>query len=213
MSKAQRNAHQGANRQAKLAAEQAAQRRRQRNRRLAWVGAVVAVVVLAAAGILWATRTPSSGTASASSTPEPRVTFTDLSRNHVSGAVTYAQTPPAGGDHSAEWQNCGIYSKPVPNENAVHSLEHGAIWITYQPNLTSADVDTLKSRVRNQPYALLSPYPGLPSPIVATVWGVQQRLSSASDPALKQFIADYADASKAPEPRGECTGGLGTPQP
>ncbi len=158
---------------------------------------MVAVVVLAAAGILWATRTPGRGTAAASSTPEPRVIFTDLSRNHVTGAVTYPQTPPAGGDHSAEWQNCGIYSNPVPNENAVHSLEHGAIWITYQPNLTSADVDTLKSRVRNQPYALLSPYPGLPSPIVATVWAVQQRLSSASDPALKQFIADYADASKA----------------
>ena len=58
------------------------------------------------------------------------VTYSELARDHVVGKVTYAQMPPVGGKHSAVWQNCGIYSAPVANENAVHSMEHGAVWIT-----------------------------------------------------------------------------------
>lgn len=137
----------------------------------------------------------------------------NLSRAHVEQPVTYNQSPPAGGEHAPEWLNCGVYEHPVPSENAVHSLEHGAIWVTYQPNLPTAQVSALRRDVANQPYGLLSPYPGLPSPVVATVWGVQLKLQDASDPRLKQFIADHADAGTAPEPRGECSGGLGTPIP
>ena len=60
-------------------------------------------------------------------------TWDDLTANHVSGTVDYEMTPPAGGDHAAVWMNCGVYTEQVPNENAVHDLEHGAIWFTYDP--------------------------------------------------------------------------------
>jgi len=125
--------------------------------------------------------------------------------------VVYPQTPPVGGDHSEQWQNCGVYTEPVRSENAVHSLEHGAIWVTYRPDLAPDQVQALQSAVKTQPYGLLSPFPGLPAPVVATVWGTQLKLQSASDPQLANFIAKYADANRAPEPRGECTGGIGAP--
>src|SRR6266487_5482045 len=70
------------------------------------------------------------------------VTYSNLSRNHKETPMTYAQIPPVGGDHSASWQTCGIYSSPVPNEHAVHSLEHGAVWITYQPTLVVHSLNT-----------------------------------------------------------------------
>jgi hypothetical protein len=73
-------------------------------------------------------------------------------------------------------------------------------------------VAVLQADVRGQPYGLLSPYPGLPSAVVATVWGTQLKLDSATDPRVKLFITTYADGMKAPEPGGECTGGTGTPQ-
>ncbi len=139
------------------------------------------------------------------------VTYSNLSRNHVNTKVTYPQNPPVGGAHSSVWQNCGIYSQPVANENGVHSLEHGAVWITYQPSLDASSVEQLRSLVRGHDHALLSPYPGLPSPVVISAWGMQLQVNSASDPRLAQFVSKYENGSQTPEPGALCSGGLGTP--
>src|SRR5512134_555969 len=66
---------------------------------------------------------------------EGMVSYTNLSRGHSDAPQQYAQTPPAGGVHDDTWQNCGIYDQPVRNEDAVHSLEHGAVWLAYLPDL------------------------------------------------------------------------------
>jgi hypothetical protein len=187
---------------------QAQQRRQDQRRTLVWVAATASVIVLLVGGVAWAII----GSRKPMVTLTETASYPNLSRDHVTGKVVYAQTPPAGGNHSAVWQNCGIYTQPVVNENAVHSLEHGAIWVTYRPDVPAESVKILQSDLTGQRYGLLSPYPGLPTPVVATVWGVQLKLQSAFDPRLKAFIATYADASKAPEPKGECTGGTGTPR-
>jgi hypothetical protein len=147
-----------------------------------------------------------------------------LGHNHVPGPVNYAVTPPVGGDHNAVWMNCGIYAKPVPNEHAVHNLEHGAIWITYQPSLPKSEVDALRAFVERQSvltpssggagsrYMDLTPYPGLPSPIVVTSWGFQLKLTSPTDPRLQEFVSKFrVSKSYTPEYGGPCTGGIGTP--
>jgi hypothetical protein len=38
----------------------------------------------------------------------------------------------------------------VPSERAVHNLEHGAVWITYQPSLPQSEVDQLRAFVEKQ---------------------------------------------------------------
>ena len=196
-------------RAAKLAALRAQQARADRRRRLLWGGGIGVTVLALVAVIGWA-LTRSSDTIAAS--PTATRTFSNLSRDHVATTVTPGALPPAGGAHAVRWQNCGVYSTPVVNENAVHSLEHGAFWITYAPDLPDSDVQTLKALVVNQRYGLLSPYPNQASPVVITSWGVQKTATGATDPALKDFIATYGDGSKAPEPQGECTGGVGTPE-
>lgn len=134
------------------------------------------------------------------------------SRNHVTTDVVYAQIPPVGGDHSPDWQNCGFYGRPVRNENAVHSLEHGAVWITYQPDLQPDPVNRIRQFAVGQTYVLASPYPNLPSPVVVSAWGRQLRLDSAEDPKLEQFIRAFRGAATAPEPGAPCGGGVGTPR-
>ena len=136
------------------------------------------------------------------------------SRNHVQGRVTYPQTPPVGGDHNPVWMNCGVYSSPVVTEAAVHSTEHGAVWITYRADLAQAQVDKLVKLVRGKPYVLLSPWAAndLPSPVVASAWGLQLKADSADDPAIAAFIAMYAGGPQAPEPGAPCSGGFGNPQ-
>jgi hypothetical protein len=147
-----------------------------------------------------------------------------LGHQHVTGPVRYPVTPPAGGSHNAEWMTCGVYDKPVPNEHAVHNLEHGAVWITYQPSLPQSEVNALYAffgrqavlnpgGAGNSRYIDISPYPGLPSPVVVSSWGYQLRLTSPADPRLQEFVDKFrASRTYAPEYGASCTGGLGTPR-
>ena len=178
----------------------------QGRRNQSWIWIVVGVVVVLVIGfivavVMWNRPNTIAGL----------MTFDNLSRNHTQGSVTYPQTPPVGGDHNPVWQNCGIYDQPVKNENAVHSLEHGAVWITYQPDLPADQVAQLRSLVQGRPYTLLSPYPNLPGPIFASAWGVQLKVDNASDSRLPLFISRYAQGPQTPEPGAACSGGIGTP--
>lgn len=143
-------------------------------------------------------------------------TFPETNHHHVVGNVAYDHNPPAGGAHSAVWQNCGVYDKPIANVYGVHSLEHGAVWITYRPGLSYGALDQLRliavtHYVGTQRYVLLTPFPGLPSPIVATAWGAQLRLQRVGDPRLEQFLNRYVGGGQGGEEGGACTGGTGTP--
>ena len=175
----------------------------------AWTLVAIAVVVLLVGGLIayFVTRPSTHATA-----PQGVQTFSNLSRNHVTGQVNYPQTPPVGGNHNSVWLNCGTYTNPVANENAVHSMEHGAVWITYQPTLPAADVTTLQHAVAGKSYVILSPYTGIPAPVVASAWGVQLRLTGAADPKLAQFINYYQQGPQTPEAGSPCSGGTGNPQ-
>ena len=139
------------------------------------------------------------------------VFYSNQPGNHSEAPQTYPQTPPVGGVHSAQWQNCGIYDQPVQNEKAVHSLEHGAVWIAYRPDLAASDVETLRTLARGHTHVLLATYPDLPKPVVATAWGLQLSLDSASDARLPLFVQRYEQGPQTPEPGALCTGGVGTP--
>ncbi|MFE3060140.1 DUF3105 domain-containing protein [Nocardia sp. NPDC059239] len=105
--------------------------------------------------------------------------------------VNYDQSPPFGGPHDGSWAACTgvVYAKAIRTENAVHSLEHGAIWIAYNPDkVDQAGIDTLKSKVKGKPYSLMSPYPGLDTPISLQSWGHQLKLNSADDKRVGEFI-------------------------
>lgn len=137
--------------------------------------------------------------------------FTGLARNHVDTPVSYPQSPPVGGDHSAVWQNCGIYNTPVKNENAVHSLEHGAVWLAYRPDLSADEIETIRALARTHTHVLVTPYEGLKEPVVATAWGTQLRLDSVTDARLARFVATYEEGPQTPEPGATCSGALGKP--
>ena len=132
--------------------------------------------------------------------------FENLSRKHTYDPVTYEQSPPVGEDHNPIWQNTGFYEGPVQNEKAVHTMEHGAVWITYEPDLPQDQKDELRRIVEAQNCLLVSPYPDLPTPVVASAWGKQLRLQSVDDPGLREFIQTYRKGPQTPEPGASCTG-------
>lgn len=136
-------------------------------------------------------------------------TFSDLSAKHVNEPVQYEQTPPVGGDHAGVWANCGVYAEPIPSELAVHSLEHGAVWITYSPDLPRDEVEQLAELAEGESHVLLSPVEGLPQPIFASAWGTQLAVEEADDPRLEQFLVKYQQGQQTPEPGAPCSGGAG----
>jgi hypothetical protein len=200
-----------ADRDAKLAAFRQAQARQKRNRLIGIVtGSVAAVAVI---GLL-------IGFVVTSATPKPDPstiaieglqTYPGLTANHVATAVDYPQNPPVGGDHAAAWLNCGVYTESVPEENAVHALEHGAVWLAYDPaKLDTAGVEALRSKLPDS-YIVVSPVDGLDSPIVASAWGAQVSLDDPDDARLGSFLDRFWRSNDAPEPGAACTGGIDAP--
>jgi hypothetical protein len=177
-------------------------------RRLASSLGITAYIALVA--ILWAPQLAPVG--ANASVPDGVQSFTVTQRNHVDTPVVYAQNPPVGGNHAPVWQNCGFYDMPIASENGVHAMEHGAVWITYRPDLPQGQIDALRRRANSQPYVLSSSYPDIPAPVVASAWGRQLRLDSADDPRLDQFVHTFRLGEQAPERGGPCTGGIGVPK-
>lgn len=187
------------------------------------IAIVAAVLVLAAAVIVPVVlladddednEAGPDGTTSSTSATEPASTdlsevkvYEDLDPSHVplGQAVTYDQVPPAGGNHWSEWLDCGAYDEQVADENGVHDLEHGAVWITYDPDLSGDDVAALADQLPQN--GIMSPYDDLPAPVVITVWERQLYLTGADDPRIPLFIEEFDDGVTAPEAFASCAGG------
>lgn len=133
-----------------------------------------------------------------------------LGRNHVETPVKYEMNPPVGGDHHPRWMNCNgdVYKNPVPEVNAVHSLEHGAVWVTYNEKAPKADVDKLAATVGKTPYSLMSPVKEQTGAITLSAWGKQLTVDSADDPRVSKFFTKYVQGEQTPEPGAACTSGL-----
>lgn len=191
-----------------------AQERSKERRRAALIYGIAAVVALAVIlGTVFAIRSAQDEQQSVADAAKEDIEgvqeFETPSNEHVEIEVDYPETPPVGGDHNPVWLNCGVYTEPVPEENVVHSLEHGAVWLTYQPDLDEDQVATLEDFAADEDYLVVSPYEGQESPVVATAWGLQLELESTDDPRLAVFVEKYVQGAQTPEPGASCFGGVG----
>lgn len=133
-----------------------------------------------------------------------------LSADHVDYDVQYSTEPPAGGPHFGVWQNCGFYEVDLVEEMAVHSIEHGAVWITYRSDISSEELESVASLAERNNYLLVSPYEQQETKIVLTAWGRQLPLDSIGDPRFVEFLETYVrDGPTTPEPGAVCFGGIG----
>jgi hypothetical protein len=161
---------------------------------------IAAVIPLCLAGC-------SGGQKKVSPAPAPTLAgvhvYTDLSHRHLQKGeydIIYPQSPPVGGAHSPVWLKCQVYGTELPKVNAVHSLEHGGIWVTYLPTLPAAQVATLGQLVGlNTEFVMVSPYAGQSSPVMVTAWGLQLQAQTVDDPRIVQFIRTYAGGNQGGE--------------
>ena len=207
-------------RQARIEEMRRAERARERrNRILTIVTSTVVVAGLVVGGVVLIRSQSDDGAAAVdSSSPGKFVTGKDgvrtwegkLGRTHVAKSVKYSSEPPVGGDHNQVWMNCNgdVYTKELKNEHAVHSLEHGAVWVTYTSKASKSDVEALAAKVKQTPYTLMSPDEKQKDPIMLTAWGHQRTVTGADDPNVGKFFETYVQGKQTPESGAACTGGL-----
>jgi hypothetical protein len=171
------------------------------------LGAVLVVILAVSIPLAtgqWSERSGRSGSSAVDLDDVHR--FGGLSADHTEGEVDYGNRPPAGGPHDPVWLDCGVYDEPVRDENTVHSLEHGTVWITYTDDVSGDEVGELADVLPDE--GILSPYPAQDAPVIVTVWARQLELDGADDPRLELFITEYGDGHTAPEPMASCVGGV-----
>lgn len=193
-------------------------------RQVPWITIAAAVAVLVLIGGITAylvpkyqVRAQTQQFVPSASNPDPSTSINGVvsmkypAGSHVSGSqrVAYDKSPPFGGPHDQIWATCTgiVYPQPLRSENAVHSLEHGAVWITYNPDtVNAAQIATLGSTyVTNKPFMFMSPFPGLDSAVSLQGWGRQLKLSDPTDKRIGEFIAAVRGNSAInPEPGATC---------
>ncbi|MFD8596293.1 DUF3105 domain-containing protein [Kitasatospora sp. NPDC059646] len=206
-------AAQQADRRARIAELRAAEQRRERRNKILTIGVSSVLVLAMIGGGTWlaldAKHKKDQKAAQAKSPIEGVKTWDNLSRTHVQTEVKYPQTPPVGGDHNPVWATCmgNVYDQPIKNENAVHSLEHGAVWVTYNGKATPDDIKTLGDKVKATQYSMMSPYPDEEGTITLSAWGTQLVVDSAKDPRIEQFFTKYVQGPQTQEPGASCSSG------
>ena len=131
----------------------------------------------------------------------------EVGNDHTDNEVEYDPAPAPGGPHDPAWLECGTYDEPVREENVEHSLEHGSVWITYDPDEVDGDeIGELEGELPLK--GILSPYPGQSAPVIVSVWGAQLELDGADDDRLALFLREYGDGHTSPEPMMSCAGGV-----
>jgi len=175
------------------------------------IAGALAVVVFAAAVITYAVvqvRAADAGKVESVDEIAGVQTFDYEGGIHDDNPLEYTESPPVGGPHANMWADCTgtVYDADIRHENAVHSLEHGAVWITYNPDeVSDDDVEKLAELVDGVSGRMLSPYEGLDSPISVQSWGEQLKVDSADDERIKQFadLMTYK-SDDFPEPGATC---------
>ncbi|MFO0686147.1 MAG: DUF3105 domain-containing protein [Sandaracinus sp.] len=136
------------------------------------------------------------------------------SRNHdpLCAAIDYTFVPPAAGDHYPVWADYLTYDAPVPWGFVVHSMEHGAVVLVYDPESAAApqiqqafaDVIAahgLDPACRDQSWPsrfVVMPSHDLSTPLAALAWGHTYEATCLDAPSLTAFVeANYAHAPES----------------
>lgn len=146
--------------------------------------------------------------------------FEIVGRTHIASGTAgsgYNSNPPASGNHWGSPAENGVHDKQLPDEQLIHNLEHGYVWISYRPvgelaeATTEANtvpgasdevIDELKKIVEADDWkVVLGPREKNDSMIALVAWGRVLKLDSPDYDKVKEFVKTYRNRGpeKTPE--------------
>lgn len=111
---------------------------------------------------------------------------------------SYNSNPPTSGWHYSEPASWGIYNRELSDEQVVHNLEHGGIWISYKDIDEETRLKLEKLAYRYPKSAILTPRAKNDGKISLAAWGRVLKLEAFDEGLIEQFIKKYRN--KSPEP-------------
>ncbi|MBI2325236.1 MAG: DUF3105 domain-containing protein [Chloroflexi bacterium] len=156
-------------------------------RHIPWIP--IAVVLVAVVGAFFLVRSLEVGA------PGERIAVSGVGQHPPEGQpIAYKEVPPAGGPHwpsAAPWG----FSPTVPDERAVHNLEHGGIVVSHSL-IPQADLDRIRLLLTTYPRdrygevkLLIRPYERIPAgTFVLAAWGWRQSFTAYDDTAVRAFM-------------------------
>lgn len=164
-----------------------------RMRKIIWWIVVVLIVGGSGYGLYYLANQPEK--------PRPGESFPILGREHISIGAShpeYNSNPPTSGWHYAQPANWGVYQEELPDEQVIHNLEHGGIWISYKDTdeKTKSDLEAISKRYPGS--IIVTPRSANDAKIFLASWGRLQKLESFDETTIIDFIK--ANKNKSPEP-------------
>lgn len=139
---------------------------------------------------------------SKTTTPRPGESFAIQGKEHIpvgSEHPEYNSNPPTSGSHYAQPTDWGVYQDELKDENVIHSLEHGGIWISYQPSIDEETKEKLEAIGKKYSGSVVvSPRNANDAPIALASWGQLEKLTTFDETRIVEFIK--RNKNKSPEP-------------
>ena len=113
----------------------------------------------------------------------------------VDEVISYGSNPPTSGAHWAEPADWGFYDTELTDEQLVHNIEHGGIWITYK-DLDEDDINKLKNIARNNSdRVIVTKREKNDDPIAVASWGRYMKLQEIDEVLIQKYIDTHVNDS------------------
>lgn len=137
--------------------------------------------------------------------PRPGIEQSDNGNEHVDSKEYGGDQPPTSGPHAGPiaW---GMYDTEVRDDQVIHNMEHGGVYVSYQPGLPKDQIEKL-TNLLSEPFSnpkfqpkkvILAPRAANKSPIVLSSWLRSEELESYDQSKIEDYIE--RNLGKSPEP-------------
>lgn len=125
----------------------------------------------------------------------PGQTFENQGQEHIAQGSTehpaYNSNPPTSGWHWPQPAAWGVYDATQPDEQLIHNLEHGGVWISYKPTVDVDTVARLQDFAKRYRKVIVEPRANNDANISFAAWQHLQNFDNYDESAMLKFIEAY----------------------